>query len=104
MGAAASVSSLAKRMMGSSSAAARSKCGAIDRHGPHHSAQKSTTTGMSLRAICLSKFAAVSSTGCRLNKAFLQVPHMGDSESRAAMTRLIVLQVRSEEHTSELQS
>jgi len=29
--------------------AARAKCGAIVRHGPHHAAQKSTTTGISLR-------------------------------------------------------
>ena len=45
----ASVSSLARRTCGSSMPAACAKAGAIVRQGPHHGAQKSTSTGMSLR-------------------------------------------------------
>ena len=49
MSGAASVSSLAKRYLGSSRLAADSKCGAMAWQGPHQGAQKSTTTGRSLR-------------------------------------------------------
>ena len=45
----ASVSSLARRSCGSSMPAACAKAGAIVRQGPHHGAQKSTSTGISLR-------------------------------------------------------
>jgi hypothetical protein len=38
-----------KRIAGSSSEATRSYTGAIALHGPHHCAQKSTSTGMSFR-------------------------------------------------------
>ena len=61
---AASVSSFASRTCGSSSPAARSKCGAIIRHGPHQAAQKSTTTGTSFyldAAIMLAFISFISS-------------------------------------------
>ena len=45
----ASLSTLASTASPFSWRAACSNCGAIARHGPHHAAQKSTTTGSSLR-------------------------------------------------------
>ncbi len=45
---------LQKRKLGSSSAATAHRPGPIILQGPHQSAQKSTTTGTSLRLICLS--------------------------------------------------
>jgi len=48
---ATSVLTFARRAFGSSNAVAFSNSGAIDRHGPHQGAQKSTTTGRSLPAI-----------------------------------------------------
>lgn len=59
----ASTSTLTNRAWGSSSCTARSKIGAIARHGPHHAAQKSVTTGTSLRARCCQKRGPLSSTG-----------------------------------------
>jgi hypothetical protein len=47
------------------------------RQGPHHGAQKSTRTGMSLRVMCFSKLSVLSSTGCAVNSGFLQLPQLG---------------------------
>ena len=44
----ASVSSLARAILSPRSFTSRSSTGVSCRHGPHHSAQKSTTTGISL--------------------------------------------------------
>jgi len=59
----ASVSSLARRTCGSSMLAACAKAGAIVRQGPHQGAQKSTSTGTSLRPTWRSKVAPVSAIG-----------------------------------------
>jgi hypothetical protein len=56
---AASVLTLAKRTRPFICAAARSKAGAIAWHGAHHSAQKSTTTGNSVRATAGPKLESV---------------------------------------------
>src|SRR5271165_2478921 len=79
---------LAKRARGSSSLAARSKIGAIARHGPHQGAQKSTINGMSLRSTCLSKVFAVSGIGLPVNKLVLQTPHLASEAGRSAGMRL----------------
>src|ERR1700733_9566684 len=79
---------LAKRARGSSSFAALSKIGAIVRHGPHHGAQKSTISGMSLRSTCLSKVFAVSTIGSPVNRFALQAPHVASEAGRLAGTRL----------------
>ncbi|GEP07843.1 hypothetical protein MOX02_58810 [Methylobacterium oxalidis] len=47
----ASTSTFRNRALGPNSFATRSNAGAIARQGPHHEAQKSTTTGMSLRSM-----------------------------------------------------
>src|ERR1700728_457771 len=79
---------LAKRARGSSSLAALSKIGAIVRHGPHHGAQKSTISGMSLRSTCLSKVFDVSTIGSPVNSLALQTPHLASEAGRSAGTRL----------------
>src|SRR6185312_12483884 len=89
---AASVSSLAKRTRGSISAAARANCGAIILHGPHQSAQKSTTTGMSLRATWRSKLASLSAAGWPSKSGLPHWPQMGASARRSRGTRLVVSQ------------
>ena len=61
---------LAKRARGSSSFAARSKIGAIARHGPHHGAQKSTISGMSLRSTCLSNVSICERDGFEIYDLF----------------------------------
>ena len=58
-----SVLTLAKRTLGSSWPAAFSNCGAMALQGPHHGAQKSTSSGMSLLAAWVSKLWAFSATG-----------------------------------------
>src|SRR4051794_27485686 len=87
---AASVSSLAKRMRPFISAAARSKAGAMARQGPHHAAQKSTTTGSSVRSTATAKLALVTGTGWPSRRGVLHLPHTGASPSRSAGTRLSV--------------
>ncbi|CAG9931635.1 protein of unknown function [Candidatus Nitrotoga arctica] len=47
------------------------------RQGPHHGAQKSTKTGISLRVMCFSKLLLPSSIGCALNRACLHLPQFG---------------------------
>src|SRR5690349_21616485 len=54
-----SVLSLAMVSLSPCSAAMASRAGAICRHGPHHSAQKSTRTGLSLCRTFSSKSASV---------------------------------------------
>ena len=73
-------------------AAACSKAGAIMRQGPHHGAQKSTTTGRSVLPTTASKLASVSSTGSPASSACPQRPQVGSSPSRAAGTRLVAAQ------------
>jgi len=55
----ASTSTLTNLACGPSSAATSSTTGAIWRHGPHHSAQKSMTTGTSEASTSDSKVASV---------------------------------------------
>src|SRR5687768_781182 len=80
----ASVFSLAKRKFGSRRAAAASNTGAKLWHGPHHEAQQSTITGMSLPDSVASTLSAVNSTGLPINKNSLQRPHLGLSLKRSA--------------------
>src|SRR5712691_6991271 len=87
---AASVSSFANRARVFISAAARSKPGAMAWHGPHHSAQKSTTTGSSVRVTAASKVASLTGTGLPSASGALHLPHTGPSASRSAGTRLRV--------------
>src|SRR5688500_8993338 len=87
-----SVSSLAKRTRVFSSPAACSKAGAIILHGPHHAAQKSTTTGSSLRETKGSNVASSSATGLPSSSGAPHLPHFGSSPSRARGTRFAVRQ------------
>src|SRR5688572_2704129 len=57
------------------SAAISSRTGATILHGPHHSAQKSTSTGLSLPSTSLAKLVSVTVT---------VLPAMGRSPSRSA--------------------
>jgi hypothetical protein len=45
-------------------------------HGPHHAAQKSTTTGISLRWMCTMKLFVVAALGAPVNIAWWQRPHL----------------------------
>jgi hypothetical protein len=72
----ASVSTLAKRTCGMRRAAS-SKCGAIVRQGPHQGAQKSTSTGTSLRPTKVGSTASSSGAGCGLISSVLQRPQTG---------------------------
>ncbi|KLD75110.1 hypothetical protein Y886_28865 [Xanthomonas hyacinthi DSM 19077] len=65
----ASLSSLPRRMRGSNCAAAASNCGAMVRHGPHHGAQKSTSSGMSLGSAQAAKVSAFNASGAPTNSA-----------------------------------
>ena len=60
-----SASTLATRARPANSAASRSSTGAIARHGPHHAAQKSTSTGSERErsSTCASKAAVVTDSG-----------------------------------------
>lgn len=78
-----SVLTFASRTLGSSSAAACSKNGAIILQGPHQGAQKSTTKGTSLRVSCRSKVWSVSVMGCPVKNGSLHFPQRGLSPSRA---------------------
>ena len=82
MACSASVFSFARRIPGSSSAAACSKAGAIILHGPHHGAQKSTTTGISFLPMCLEKLSARNSSGWAANKSWLHFPQRSASTMR----------------------
>jgi hypothetical protein len=74
----ASVLTFARRAMGSSSRAAASNSGAMARQGPHHAAQKSTSTGNSVLPIIRSKASVLlSSMGRPANKGAWQRPQSG---------------------------
>src|SRR5450830_822022 len=88
----ASVLTLTTRKSGSSDLAACAYQGAIVRQGPHQGAQKSTSTGMSVRSICLRKRALARSTGWPVNKSFWHLPQVGCSIRRAAGKRLTASQ------------
>jgi len=92
MACSASVFNFARRIPGSSSAAACSKAGAIILHGPHHGAQKSTTTGISFLPMCLEKLSARNSSGWAANKSWLHFPQRGASLRRCAGIRLTAVQ------------
>ena len=83
----ASVSTLAKRTPGIRCAAA-SNCGAIILHGPHHSAQKSTTTGNSVCPTNPANRSLLSATGLRAIRSAPHRPHTGSSCMRVSGTRL----------------
>ncbi len=84
---ACSVFNLANRTRGSSCAVAVLKCGAIILQGPHQGAQKSTTSGKSLRFRCLSNVWSLSSIGWPVNSRSLQRPHVGLAESLSSGIR-----------------
>src|SRR5690349_2695866 len=84
----------------SCSSARAASTGSTARHGPHHGAQKSTTTGVSARRTSASKPASVtSSTECRLQPAGecaeAQHRHLPESleHDRAAHLRAALLAV-----------
>src|SRR2546423_13232368 len=60
------------------SSAIWSSTGAIAWHGPHHSAQKSTSTGCSLSSTCLSKLSSVIASICF---RFLSISGLGWSNA-----------------------
>jgi hypothetical protein len=66
--------------------------GAIMRQGPHHGAQKSTTTGMSLFAICAFSPAVDKAEGCLSKSALWQCPHDSSASNLSESTRLVLLQ------------
>src|SRR4051794_30659384 len=88
----ASLSTLARMASPFNCRAACSNCGAIARHGPHHAAQKSTTTGSSLRETKRSKRASSIATGLPSSKAVPHLPQTGSSCVRPASSRFAVLQ------------
>ena len=69
-----------------------SKAGAIMRQGPHHGAQKSTSTGSRVAPTTASKLASVSSSGWPCSKSLPQRPQAGASSMRAAGRRLVAPQ------------
>ena len=73
-------------------AASWSSTGDIARHGPHHSAQKSTSTGRSPRPVWVWKAAVSSFTGWPVTTSDLQRAQAGLSASRSAGTRTSVWQ------------
>ena len=85
----ASVFTFASRILGSSWCAACWNCGAIILHGPHHGAQKSTSSGRSLRSTWRENVAVVNSMGSPVNKGCWQRPQLGCSDSFAVGTRLM---------------
>ena len=87
-----SVFNFASLTPGERSRDACSKAGAIILQGPHHGAQKSTTTGISLLFICLRKLSAFSVTGSWLNSALRHLPQAGPASSFSAGIRFVVLQ------------
>jgi hypothetical protein len=92
MAGARSVSSFATRTRGSRIFAACAYAGAIERHGPHHGAQKSTSTGMSFPSMWVLKRASSSSTGVPAKSFCLQRPQAGASLKRSPGMRFLVPQ------------
>ena len=80
------------RTSGSSSAAAASKFGAIDRHGPHHGAHTSTSTAMSLDAMCRWKAAPSTLSGFAANSGALQEPQRAALAGLSSGRRLVAPQ------------
>ena len=62
------------------------------RHGPHHDAQKSTTTGSDDDATYGPNDADVSAAGCSVNNRSLHDAQTGTSDSRDLGTRFFVPQ------------
>src|SRR5688572_12240191 len=60
------------------------------RHGPHQDAQKSTTTGIFVRAMKRSNVWSSSATGAPSKRSAPHLPHFGASPRRAAGTRFAV--------------
>src|ERR1700693_3935418 len=89
---ASSVFTVAKRTLARSCAAACSNAGAMPRHGPHQGAQKSTSTGKSLRAMKASNTASVRATGVPSNSGAPHLPHFGSSASLSSGARFDVKQ------------
>jgi hypothetical protein len=87
-----SVLTFTSRTCGSSWAAACSKAGAIMRQGPHHGAQKSTSTGIWLRAMWRSNPASSSASGAPVNSGWWQLPQSGALERSVVLTRFVVWQ------------
>ena len=87
-----SVLTFTSRTCGSSCTAACSKAGAIMRQGPHHGAQKSTSTGIWLRAMWRSNPASSSASGAPVNSGWWQLPQSGALERSVVLTRFVVWQ------------
>lgn len=87
-----SVLSLTSRAADASRAAASANAGAIILQGPHHGAQKSTTTGRSLRVTCFLKAAPLKSGGWASKSGWRHWPHRGSSVSRPVGTRFTAWQ------------
>src|ERR1035437_6292659 len=99
----ASTSSLPTLALPAYSPATTSIVGAICRHGPHHSAQKSTKTGTSDRSTSGSN---VASEKLNVFSPAISSPDFNLLESQGGhkIQRANNRRYRSEEHTSELQS
>ncbi len=69
-----------------------SNAGAIARHGPHHGAQKSISTGSGLASIAASKLSSASSTGRPSSRGLPQRPQTGSSARRSTGMRLVAPQ------------
>ena len=72
--------------------AASANAGAIILHGPHHSAQKSTSTGSSVACAKRASESPSIAVGVAGSSGSWQLPHLGPSSSRASGTRLRVRQ------------
>ena len=83
----ASVFSLTSRASDLSCPAAFENSGPIIRHGPHHGAQKSTTSGTSSTRDALARVAASTSMALPGMSGALQVPHFGPEPSFSSGTR-----------------
>ena len=68
------------------------KAGAMLRQGAHHGAQKSTSTGSSLRPTWRSKLPASSSSGRPTNSGWWQRPQLGLAARRSRGTRFTAAQ------------
>src|SRR5262245_56236669 len=87
------MSSFANTTRPASSSSSSAKTGSTARQGPHHGAQKSTTTGVSARRTSCSKVASVSSSTATMLQAAGQRPepkhgHLPDRLDDDAVTHL----------------
>ena len=70
------------------SAASSSSTGAINRHGPHHGAQRSRSTGTGERSTSAANVASVTVTGApEAGKGVLHLPQIGVSPGCAPLRR-----------------